>query len=69
MLVSIIIPTHNRHALVMRAIDSILNQSYKNFELLIVDDGSTDKTEDAIRLYSDKRIKYIQTKKMGVVLI
>jgi glycosyltransferase involved in cell wall biosynthesis len=63
--VSIIIPTYNRAHLVGRAIQSILDQTYKDFELIIVDDGSTDNTENIIREFQkkDKRIKYICHKK------
>lgn len=63
--VSVIIPTYNRAHLVGRAIQSVLNQTYKDFELIIVDDGSTDNTEDIIKKYQkkDERIKYIRRKK------
>jgi glycosyltransferase involved in cell wall biosynthesis len=58
--VSVIIPTYNRAHLIGRAIKSVLNQTYQDFELIIIDDGSTDNTEDIIRQFQekDKRIKY-----------
>lgn len=55
-LVSVIIPTYNRAQLIGRAIQSVLNQTYKNFELLIIDDGSDDNTEDVINAFADARI-------------
>ncbi|HER24648.1 MAG TPA: glycosyltransferase family 2 protein, partial [Candidatus Atribacteria bacterium] len=57
--------TYNRAHLIGRAIQSILNQTYQDFELIIVNDGSTDKTEDIIRKFQehDKRIKYIKHEK------
>lgn len=60
--VSVIIPTYNRAHLIGRAIQSVLNQTYKDFEVIIVDDGSTDNTEDIIKEFQkkDKRIKYIR---------
>lgn len=47
--ISVIIPTYNRAHLVGRAIQSVLNQSYQNFEIIIVDNGSKNKTEEAVR--------------------
>lgn len=60
--VSVIICTYNREKLLPRAIDSVLSQSLKDLELIIIDDASTDKTEDLISLYikKDKRIKYFK---------
>lgn len=55
---SIIIPTYNRSRLLKNTIESVLNQDYSNFELLIVDDGSTDNTEQIVCSIADKRIKY-----------
>lgn len=58
-LVSIIMPVWNRESTVGRALDSILAQTWTDWELLIVDDGSTDGTRDAIRPYeTDRRIRY-----------
>ncbi|HHH49798.1 MAG TPA: glycosyltransferase family 2 protein [Saprospiraceae bacterium] len=58
-LFSVIIPTFNRSHLISKAIESTLHQSYENWELLIIDDGSTDNTKNVVNSYSDKRIKYI----------
>ena len=62
-LVSIIMPTYNRGYIISMAIDSILNQTYKNFEFIIVDDFSNDDTEKIVKEYNDKRIKYIKLEK------
>ncbi|MGN0319098.1 MAG: glycosyltransferase family 2 protein, partial [Lachnospira sp.] len=60
--VSVIIPTYNRAYILRRAVDSVLNQTYDNFELIIVDDGSADNTRQIVESYSDERIKYYYTK-------
>lgn len=59
-LVSVVIPTYNRSSLIKNTIDSVLNQTYENFELIIVDDASTDNTEEIIRKYEDVRIRFIK---------
>ena len=64
-LVSVIIPTYNRAWTLKKAIDSVLKQDYKNFELIIVDDGSTDETEALVKKY-EKPVRYIQQPNMGV---
>ena len=53
-LISIIIPTYNRAHLISETLDSVLEQTYANWECLIVDDGSTDKTKEVVREYVDK---------------
>src|SRR4030042_5052103 len=61
--VSIIIPTYNRAHLVMRAINSVLDQSFQDFEIIIVDDASRDNTEKMVSGIRDKRIFYIRHEK------
>ncbi len=61
-LISVIIPTYNRGHLINRAIQSILNQSYKDFEIIVVDDGSIDNTKEVIESFRDERIRYIHYK-------
>ncbi|HYD21528.1 MAG TPA: glycosyltransferase family 2 protein [Flavipsychrobacter sp.] len=56
---SIIIPTYNRAEELKLSITSVLKQVYDDFELLIVDDGSTDNTADVVKGFSDTRISYI----------
>jgi glycosyltransferase involved in cell wall biosynthesis len=58
--VSIIIPTYNRAHLIDRSIKSVLAQTYRDFELIIVDDGSADNTEQVVRSYNDQRIRYLK---------
>ncbi len=63
--VSIIIPTYNRANLLREAIDSVLAQTYQDFELLIVDDGSTDNTRDLATEYGN-RVTYVFQENRGV---
>jgi len=58
--VSVIIPTYNRAHFLGETIQSVLNQTYKDFEIVIVDDGSTDKTEELVKSFSDGRLRYIK---------
>jgi glycosyltransferase involved in cell wall biosynthesis len=62
-LVSVIIPTYNRKNFLKIAIDSVLNQSFNNFELLIIDDGSNDSTEELVKSFKDQRIRYFKLDK------
>jgi len=60
-LISVVIPTHNRSKLLMRAIDSALNQTYNNIEIIVVSDGSTDDTDLVMELINaqNENLKYI----------
>ncbi len=65
-LVSVIIPTYNRAKLIPAAVASVVSQSYKNFEIVVVDDGSTDDTKKVIRnLQTGNDIKYIYSENGG----
>ena len=57
--VSVVIPVYNRDAYVGEAIDSILAQTFADFELLVIDDGSTDRSRDVVRTYLDPRIRLL----------
>jgi glycosyltransferase involved in cell wall biosynthesis len=56
---SVILPTYNRANMIGRAIESVIAQTYTNWELLVVDDGSTDNTKQVVEAYNDSRIRYI----------
>lgn len=65
-MISVIIPTYNRANLIDRAIESVLAQTYEKWELILVDDGSTDNTEESIQKYlEDPRIKYVKKTNSG----
>ena len=65
-LFTVVIPTFNRKKFLKRSTDSVLNQTYKDFELIIVDDGSTDATIELMADYTGKGINYIRTPNLGV---
>jgi glycosyltransferase involved in cell wall biosynthesis len=66
-LVSVVMPTYNRQHVIAPAIESVLAQSHKKFELLVVDDGSTDDTSGFMnKLTTDSRVKYIKIAHAGV---
>lgn len=58
--VSIILPTYNRAKEITDSIKSVLAQTYQEFELLVIDDGSTDETEEVVRAIQDDRIRYMK---------
>ena len=64
-MVSVIIPTYNRAHLIKRSALSVLNQTYSNLELIIVDDGSTDNTEKIVKSINDDRVIYIKQPNQG----
>jgi glycosyltransferase involved in cell wall biosynthesis len=67
-LVSVILPTFQRAHLVSESIESVLSQTYPNWELIVIDDGSTDNSFEIIKSYikKDKRIKYLKQQNKGV---
>lgn len=62
-LVSVITPTYNCAAFIDETIESVLAQTYTDWEMIIVDDQSKDNTEDVVKKYTDPRIKYIKLEK------
>ena len=67
-LISVIVNVYNGEKFIKKCLDSIVNQTYKNLEIIIVNDGSTDSTLDICNSYSDTRIKIITTKNQGLGL-
>ena len=68
MKISVIIPTYNREKLISKTIESVLQQTYKVDEIIIIDDGSIDNTKDIVNTYSSNHhnIKYIYQENKGV---
>lgn len=64
---SVILPVYNGERYIAKAIDSVLEQSYENFELIIINDGSTDTTAAVLDQYSDRRIRVITQENHGLV--
>jgi glycosyltransferase involved in cell wall biosynthesis len=69
MKVSAVIPTFNRAEMLRGAINSILNQTLKDFEIIVVDNCSVDNTESVIKLYNDKRIRYFKHQNNGILAV
>ena len=68
MKVSIVMPIYNVEKYVSQSIESILNQEHKSFELIVINDGSTDETENIVKTYlSDDRIKYYNIGRLGKI--
>jgi glycosyltransferase involved in cell wall biosynthesis len=63
--ISVIMPVYNTEETVYSSVKSVLNQTYSNFDFIIVNDGSTDKSENIILSFKDERIKYFKLEHMG----
>ena len=63
--ISVIIPLYNKGNNIKETIFSVLNQTYEDFELLIVDDGSTDNSSDIVKSINDRRIRYVYKENGG----
>ena len=63
--VSVVVPTYNRGDVISRAIESVLQQTYQDYELIIVDDGSTDDTSEVVGNFDDPRIEYMYQQNQG----
>ncbi len=64
--VSVIIPTYNRAGLILETVESVRDQTYSHWEMIIVDDGSDDNTEELIMQLNDDRIHYIKAGRSGI---
>jgi len=65
--VSVLLPVYNCEKYIEESISSVLNNTYNNFEIIIINDGSTDNTDHIIKLYSDPRIKYFIKSNSGLI--
>ena len=65
--ISVLMPTYNVAAFVAASIESILDQSFQDFEFIIIDDGSTDGTSEVVGAYGDPRIVFVQRRHLGTV--
>ena len=67
-LITVIINVYNGEKYIKSCLESIINQTYKNIEILIINDGSTDNTLNICKSYKDSRIRIINQKNMGLAL-
>jgi glycosyltransferase involved in cell wall biosynthesis len=65
-LISVILNTYNRAALLPRAVESVLAQTHDDFELVVTDDGSTDRTRDVVAGFDDRRVRYVRQDNAGL---
>lgn len=66
--VTVAIPTFNRSRFIGKTIESVLEQTYQDFELLIINNASTDNTESVVRSFTDKRVHYVKNEKnIGII--
>ena len=64
--ISIVVPIYNAEKYIKKCVDSLLNQTKEKIELILINDGSTDSTEEIIKEYKDERIKYFKNKNQGI---
>lgn len=63
--VSIIIPLYNKERYIARAVESVFAQTFRDFELIVVDDGSTDSSPELVMAYLDPRLRLVRQRNMG----
>lgn len=66
-LVSVVMPTYNHESFIGEAVDSVLNQTYRNLELIVVDNESKDNTSRILSSYRDRRVKYVRCPNNGTI--
>ena len=59
-MISVIIPLYNKEPIIERSLHSVLSQDYEDFEVVVVNDGSTDRSADIVRSINDPRIRLIE---------
>ena len=64
--ISIIVPIYNAEKFINKCVDSLLAQTKKEIEFILINDGSTDNTHKILSKYKDKRIKYFKNKNQGI---
>ena len=64
--ISLIVPVYNTSKYLRKCLDSLITQTYKDIEIIVINDGSIDNSEEIIKLYRDKRLKYISKKNEGI---
>ena len=67
-LITVIINVYNGEKYIKKCLDSVIKQTYKNLEILIINDGSTDKTLNILKKYKDSRIRIINQDNIGLSL-
>lgn len=65
-MITVIIPLYNKKSSIARALDSVLSQTYQDFEVIVVDDGSTDEGAAIVEQYTDPRIRLVRQENLGV---
>ena len=64
---SVVIPTYNHEALLEKAVKSVLNQTFQNYEIIIIDNYSEDNTENLIKNFNNEKISYIKNRNYGLI--